>query len=391
MFYLSHQCQCHNFQFLDSIYWNFLKKSLVYQLYHLLGIYTDPDPDQAKRCRFDPIRIHNATTPDPWHFGTDPDISSDPYLWLTVSDADLKNCKKYVWWLKSNFWQGNFCIKILFATIISVRSTLLGKGKDPDLEPDPYLWITDPDAHPGGQKTYGSYGAGCGTLNNTGCNTVQNCRWNSRRAAIDCHLYISVIKDILCLSPKDVHSIWEQGEGRNTGQNCLWNSCDWLSSIFHISYLCTVLTIYTAPSKMFLCFWCVQIHSRRASGRGGWGCWALEIETFWALKCLSPKDVAPGGVGEGGALVLRNMIERAHGVHVEVGRLPLSQLCTTTPQPSAVSNISYGSGSRGSAGRPINSGPGYYLDILWPLRKICCQIQYIIKIERKSNFLWNFF
>ncbi len=34
------------------------------------------------------------------------------------------------------------------------------KGKDPepdpDAHPDPYLWLTDPDAYPGGQKTYGS-------------------------------------------------------------------------------------------------------------------------------------------------------------------------------------------------------------------------------------------
>ncbi len=32
--------------------------------------------------------------------------------------------------------------------------------KDPDPEPDPYLWITDPHADPGGSKTYGSHGSG---------------------------------------------------------------------------------------------------------------------------------------------------------------------------------------------------------------------------------------
>jgi hypothetical protein len=37
-------------------------------------------------------------------------------------------------------------------TIISVRSTRMRKGKDPD----PYLWLTDPDADSGGPKTYGS-------------------------------------------------------------------------------------------------------------------------------------------------------------------------------------------------------------------------------------------
>jgi hypothetical protein len=36
------------------------------------------------------------------------------------------------------------------------------KGKDPD--PDPSLWLTDPEADPGGPKSYGSYGPGSGTL-----------------------------------------------------------------------------------------------------------------------------------------------------------------------------------------------------------------------------------
>jgi hypothetical protein len=35
-----------------------LEKSLVYQIFHLLGI--DTDPDSAKLCEFDPIRIHNT-------------------------------------------------------------------------------------------------------------------------------------------------------------------------------------------------------------------------------------------------------------------------------------------------------------------------------------------
>jgi hypothetical protein len=36
----------------------------------------------------------------------------------------------------------------------------MGKGKDPD----PYLWLTDLDADPGGLKTYESYGSGSRTL-----------------------------------------------------------------------------------------------------------------------------------------------------------------------------------------------------------------------------------
>ncbi len=56
--------------------------------------------------------------------------------------------------LYSNFWKILFC-KHYF---ISVRSTLLWeKGKDPD--PDPNLWLTDPDAKPRGPKGYGSYGS----------------------------------------------------------------------------------------------------------------------------------------------------------------------------------------------------------------------------------------
>jgi hypothetical protein len=46
-----------------------------------------------------------------------------------------------------------FVLKFYFATIISVRSTLLWeKGNDPD--PDPYMWLTDPD--PDAPKIYGS-------------------------------------------------------------------------------------------------------------------------------------------------------------------------------------------------------------------------------------------
>jgi hypothetical protein len=48
-------------------------------------------------------------------------------------------------WGSVTFWYGSRC----------------GSGS-----PDPYLWLTDPDADPGGPKTYGSYdsGSGFGTL-----------------------------------------------------------------------------------------------------------------------------------------------------------------------------------------------------------------------------------
>jgi hypothetical protein len=45
LFYLSHQCQrCHNIQYFGQHIEIFYKKGIVYQLYHLLGIYIDPDP-----------------------------------------------------------------------------------------------------------------------------------------------------------------------------------------------------------------------------------------------------------------------------------------------------------------------------------------------------------
>jgi hypothetical protein len=37
------------------------------------------------------------------------------------------------------------------------------KGKDPDSEPDPYLWLMDPDLDLGGPKTSGSYVSGSGS------------------------------------------------------------------------------------------------------------------------------------------------------------------------------------------------------------------------------------
>ncbi len=55
-----------------------------------------------------------------------------------------------------------FCVKKKFFASIHFRplNTFMRKGKDP--EPDPYLWLMDPD--PGGPKTCGSCGSGSPTL-----------------------------------------------------------------------------------------------------------------------------------------------------------------------------------------------------------------------------------
>ncbi len=104
---------------------------------------------------------------DPWHFGADP----DPPLWLMDPDptpdptpffSDFKvapkNCSPYFFLI--NYPQAHylslhkiflkFCVKILFCKhYFSPLNIFLRKGKDPD----PYLWLMDPD--PGGPKTCG--------------------------------------------------------------------------------------------------------------------------------------------------------------------------------------------------------------------------------------------
>ncbi len=63
------------FSYFWTAYWNFLEKSIVYQLYHLLGNDIDPDrpaldadPDLTKWCGSDRIRIHNTVpSPQPLH------------------------------------------------------------------------------------------------------------------------------------------------------------------------------------------------------------------------------------------------------------------------------------------------------------------------------------
>ncbi len=97
--------------------------------------------------------------PDPWHFGTHPDPSPNPALFVSVTlNTPTKNI----------FFPSSFTYYFLKAhSHHEVRAenkvflTIFGwLWKDPD--PNPSLWLTDPD--PGGPKTYGSYGSRTGTL-----------------------------------------------------------------------------------------------------------------------------------------------------------------------------------------------------------------------------------
>ncbi len=65
--------------------------------------------------------------------------------------------KKLIFLLKLKF-----CLQAVFIPL----NTCIRKGKDP--EPDPYLWLVDPD--PGGPKTCGS----------SGSPTLAKTRWKSR-------------------------------------------------------------------------------------------------------------------------------------------------------------------------------------------------------------------
>ncbi len=114
---------------------------------------------------------------DPWHFGADPD-PRDPYFWLMDADptpdptpffSDFKNAKKNFIFFSYNLPEGtfslknlifllHFCVKILLCKhYFSLHNTFMRKGKDPD----PYLWLLDPD--PRSPKTCGS-GSGSPTL-----------------------------------------------------------------------------------------------------------------------------------------------------------------------------------------------------------------------------------
>ncbi len=95
---------------------------------------------------------------DTWHFGTDPDADPGCPNHTDPTDPDPEHWKKV---FKKNKTEE---IK-LFLTIIAWWR----KDPDPELDPEPgpYLWLTDPDAVPGGQKTYGSYGFGSGCVSPT--------------------------------------------------------------------------------------------------------------------------------------------------------------------------------------------------------------------------------
>ncbi len=61
-----------------------------------------------------------------------------------------------------------FCVKILFCWYyFSLLHTFMRKKMDPD--PDPYVWLMDPDTDPGGPKTCGSCGSGSPTLHISKC------------------------------------------------------------------------------------------------------------------------------------------------------------------------------------------------------------------------------
>jgi hypothetical protein len=68
--------------------------------------------------------------------------------------------------IKIKYFTRKFWVFFYFATIISVHSTLFEKreGPEPNSDPDLYSWLTGPDADPWGQKIYGSYESGSGTL-----------------------------------------------------------------------------------------------------------------------------------------------------------------------------------------------------------------------------------
>ena len=101
----------------------------------------------------------------------------DPYLWLMDPDpdptpdltpffSDFKDAKKLfffhfflITYPQAHYLQSKklkvllkFCVKILFCgQYFSPLITCMWKGKDP--EPDPYLWLMDPNPDSGGPKT----------------------------------------------------------------------------------------------------------------------------------------------------------------------------------------------------------------------------------------------
>ena len=77
-----------------------------------------------------------------------------------------------------------------------------------------------------------------------------------------------------------------------------------------------------------------QVQEDRPGGDPGHELMLTQPLRGWSLKRILLKtrvnevteDVAPGWVGQARGLILRDVIEGGHGVHVEVGRLPLGEL-----------------------------------------------------------------
>jgi hypothetical protein len=92
---------------------------------------------------------------DLWHFGTYPD--ADPDLRISTCDKRIRNTGTFTSFFKDKKSQRSHRTAEIKVFLI----IFAWWWKDP--EPDPYLWLTDPD----GPKTYGSYGSG--TLAKTIC------------------------------------------------------------------------------------------------------------------------------------------------------------------------------------------------------------------------------
>ncbi len=100
------------------------------------------------------------------------DSDPDPAIFvIDLQDANKKFILKKVFFLLlfegtfSSFFKTKKSKRIHKTVGIKVFLTILLDGR-PD--PDPYLWLMDPDLYPGGPKTYGS-GFGSGRLVLTLC------------------------------------------------------------------------------------------------------------------------------------------------------------------------------------------------------------------------------
>ncbi len=96
--------------------------------------------------------------------------SSDPHLRLTDSDTDPGGPKTYGSGTLAHLHHSSKIKshkKVTKTLEIKDFLTIFAwwwKDPEPDPAQDSFLWLTDPDADPGGPKTYGSYGSGSATL-----------------------------------------------------------------------------------------------------------------------------------------------------------------------------------------------------------------------------------